>query len=50
MRLAKNCLDIGLFTTNLEPMLEFWQQKVGLPFEELLPVGGGVDQDRKSVV
>ena len=49
MRLAKNCLDIGLFTTNLEPMLEFWQQKVGLPFEELLPVGGGVHQHRHGL-
>ncbi len=49
MRLAKNCLDIGLFTTNLQPMLEFWQQEVGLPFEELLPVGGGVHQHRHGL-
>ncbi len=49
MRLAKNCLDVGLFTTNLEPMLEFWQQEVGLPFEELLPVGGGVHQHRHAL-
>ncbi len=49
MRLAKNCLDIGLFTTNLEPMLEFWQREVGLPFEELLPVGGGVHQHRHGL-
>jgi lactoylglutathione lyase len=49
MRLAKNCLDVGLFTTNLEPMLEFWQHEVGLPFEELLPVGGGVHQHRHGL-
>lgn len=49
MRLAKNCLDIGLFTTNLQPMLEFWQQEVGVPFEELLPVGGGVHQHRHGL-
>lgn len=49
MRLAKNCLDVGLFTTNLEPMLEFWQHEVGLPFEEVLPVGGGVHQHRHGL-
>ncbi len=49
MRLAKNCLDVGLFTTNLEPMLEFWQHEVGLPFEELLPVGAGVHQHRHAM-
>ena len=49
MRLAKNCLDVGLFTTNLEPMLEFRQNEVGLPFEEVLPVGGGVHQHRHGL-
>jgi len=46
--LAKPHLDIGLFTNRLEPMLAFWQGEVGLPFEELLPVGGGVRQHRHA--
>ncbi len=44
--LAKDCLDVGLFTNNLEPMLQFWQQEVGLAFDHMLPVGGGVRQHR----
>lgn len=44
--LAKDCLDVGLFTNNLEPMLEFWQHEVGLAFDHMLPVGGGVRQHR----
>lgn len=49
MRLAKQHLDVGLFTNNLEPMLEFWQQEVGLAFEEMLPTGGGGRQHRHSL-
>ncbi|MEO8540834.1 MAG: VOC family protein [bacterium] len=49
MKLAKQCLDVGLFTNNIEPMLEFWQQGVGLPFEELLPTGGGSRQHRHGL-
>jgi lactoylglutathione lyase len=49
MRLAKNHVDIGLFTNRLEPMLAFWQREVGLAFEEILPVGGGVHQHRHSM-
>lgn len=44
--LAKDCLDIGVFTNDLEPMLAFWQQEVGLGFDHMLPVGGGVRQHR----
>jgi len=44
--LAKDALDVGLFTNNLEPMLEFWQRNVGLGFDHLLKVGGGVHQHR----
>lgn len=44
--LAKDALDIGLFTENLEPMLAFWQQEVGLAFDHMLPLGGGVRQHR----
>src|SRR5579883_1122734 len=46
IELAKPHLDIGLFTNRLEAMLAFWQGEVGLPFEELSPVGGGVRQHR----
>lgn len=47
--LAKDCLDIGVFTQSLEPMLEFWQQSVGLEFDHMLPVGGGVRQHRHEL-
>jgi len=30
MLLAKNVVDVGLSTNNLEPMLRFWQQDAGL--------------------
>ena len=46
MELAKPHLDIGVFTNDLEPMLEFWQQEVGLEFEEMLPTGRGNAQHR----
>ena len=49
MRLAKDHLDVGLFTSRREPMLAFWQREVGLAFEELLPVGGGVRQHRHAM-
>lgn len=44
--LAKDALDIGLFTNDLDPMLAFWQQEVGLTFDHMLPLGGGVRQHR----
>ena len=49
MRLAKAALDVGLFTTQLDPMLAFWQQEIGLPFHETLPVGDGVRQLRHGI-
>lgn len=48
MDLAKQHLDVGLFTNSLEPMLEFWQQQVGLAFEEVLATGGGSQQHRHA--
>ncbi len=47
--LAKDCLDIGVFTQSLEAMLEYWQHKVGLDFDHMLPVGGGVRQHRHEL-
>tara|TARA_R110002124_G_scaffold128542_11_gene289515 strand:+ start:3548 stop:4261 length:714 start_codon:yes stop_codon:yes gene_type:complete len=44
--LVKDCLDIGVFTNRLDEMLAFWQQQVGLPFDHMLPLGGGLRQHR----
>lgn len=49
MDFAKPHIDVGLYTNNTEAMLAFWQQEVGLPFEELLPMGGGVRQHRHAM-
>ena len=49
VELAKQHVDVGLFTNNAEAMLAFWQQDVGLPFEETLPLGGGVRQHRHAM-
>jgi lactoylglutathione lyase len=49
MKLAKQHLDVGLFTNREEEMLAFWQQRVGLKFEETLPLGGGVRQHRHAM-
>lgn len=49
MRLAKEAIDFGLYTNERDAMLAFWQQEVGLPFEETLPAGGGVHQLRHGM-
>jgi len=49
MRLAKPHLDVGVVTDRLEPMLAFWQEEVGLPFEEMLPLGRGRRQHRHGM-
>jgi catechol 2,3-dioxygenase-like lactoylglutathione lyase family enzyme len=49
MELAKNAIDVGIFTNQREAQLEFWQQQVGLPFEELLKTGGGAHQLRHDL-
>ena len=46
MKLAKECIDIGIYTNQREEQLAFWQNKVGLPFEELLKVGTGDRSER----
>ncbi|WP_169543208.1 VOC family protein [Sneathiella aquimaris] len=46
MDLAKQHLDIGLYTNNKDAMLEFWQQEIGLPFDHLGKLGGGIHQHR----
>ncbi|MBW2279252.1 MAG: VOC family protein [Deltaproteobacteria bacterium] len=49
MRLAKPRIDVGLYTEKRDPMLEFWQNEAGLPYEELLPAGRGVQQHRHGM-
>jgi catechol 2,3-dioxygenase-like lactoylglutathione lyase family enzyme len=49
MKIAKAAIDVGLHTVNKDPMLAFWQQQVGLPFHETLPVGRGVHQLRHGI-
>jgi catechol 2,3-dioxygenase-like lactoylglutathione lyase family enzyme len=49
IELAKPAIDVGLFTNDKDGVLAFWQGKVGVPFSELLPVGGGVHQHRHAI-
>lgn len=49
MNLAKPAIDVGLFTNRREELLSFWQDEVGLPFDETLPVGAGVHQHRHRI-
>ena len=49
MRLAKPAIDLGVQTERREPMLSFWQEEVGLRFDHMLPVGGGVQQHRHEM-
>ena len=46
MKLAKDCLDVGLYTDQLDAMRQFYEDELGLPYEELLKVGGGIHQHR----
>lgn len=46
MNLAKNRIDVGLFSTRREAQLAFWQGPVGLPYDHLGKLGGGMQQHR----
>lgn len=46
MKLAKDVIDVGLSTNNLEPMLRFWQQDAAVRFDHVLPVRRGQKQYR----
>jgi lactoylglutathione lyase len=50
MHLAKPRIDIGLATNNLGPMLRFWQDEVGVPFDHLLKIRPGMDQHRHDLM
>jgi lactoylglutathione lyase len=49
VKLAKPCIDVGLTTNRLEPMLRFWQQTVGVPFDHALPIRRGLVQHRHAL-
>jgi lactoylglutathione lyase len=46
MDLAKRHLDVGLFTNQHDAQLAFWQQTVGLPYDHMGKLGGGMQQHR----
>src|SRR3990167_1528034 len=46
MNLAKPHLDVGLFSNRRDEQLAFWQETVGLPYDHMGKVGGGVQQHR----
>jgi len=49
VRIAKPAIDVGLHTNNKDQLLYFWQNDIGLPFAETLPVGRGVHQLRHAI-
>jgi len=46
---AKQAIDVGLYTDQLDASLAFWRDEVGLPYEELLKAGGGIHQHRLTL-
>jgi hypothetical protein len=46
MNLAKRHLDVGLFSNERDEQLAFWQQTVGLPYDHMGKLGGGMQQHR----
>ena len=46
MKLAKPHLDVGLFSNRRDEQLAFWQHTVGLPYDHMGKLGGGVQQHR----
>jgi catechol 2,3-dioxygenase-like lactoylglutathione lyase family enzyme len=50
MELAKRFVDVGIFTNRLDEMRAFYAEEIRLPYEELLPVGGGVRQYRYGLL
>jgi predicted enzyme related to lactoylglutathione lyase len=50
MELAKRFVDVGIFTNRLDQMRAFYGERIRLPYEELLPVGGGIRQYRYGLL
>ncbi|HVN91097.1 MAG TPA: VOC family protein [Candidatus Binataceae bacterium] len=46
MELNRPQIDVGIFTNNIDAMKAFYGDNLGLPFESVLPVGGGFKQHR----
>lgn len=46
LEVAKPALDVGIQTDDLEAHQAFWGDELGLRFDHVLPVGGGVHQHR----
>jgi lactoylglutathione lyase len=46
VELAKDRIDVGFYTNRWDEAEPFWRDTVGLAYEELLKVGGGVHQHR----
>ncbi|HZO80907.1 MAG TPA: VOC family protein [Candidatus Binataceae bacterium] len=46
MDLAKPRLDVGLFTNRIDEMRAFYGERLGLQYETVLPLGGGMRQHR----
>src|SRR4051812_35914986 len=49
MRLSKRRIDVGIFTNNAAALMEIYQQRISLPFGEMVPLGGGVRQQRQAM-
>ena len=50
MELAKRFIDVGILTNRIDEMRAFYGERIRLPYEELLPVGGGVRQYRYGLL
>ncbi|MEZ5729454.1 MAG: hypothetical protein R3E48_16545 [Burkholderiaceae bacterium] len=46
MELGKGHMDVGLFTHRRDPQLDFWQRTVGLEYDHMGKLGGGLQQHR----
>lgn len=49
MKLAKPRIDIGFATNDAPPVLAFWQNEIGLPFEYTQPIRRGYKQHRHDL-
>ncbi|MFA7506360.1 MAG: hypothetical protein WCZ28_16800, partial [Burkholderiaceae bacterium] len=50
MKLAKPRIDIGFATNDAPPVLAFWQDEIGLPFEYTQPIRRGYKQHRHDLL
>jgi len=46
LEVVKPAIDVGVQTNDLDAHLAFWGDELGLRFDHLLPVGGGIRQHR----